>query len=163
VGDDTGELALHHPGLCEGYLDASGRISPLPTSDGFFRTGDSACRRADGNIVIGPRSSDLIIRGGRNIDHLRIERVLDACPGVVRAAVVGVPSAVPGEEDVVAVVEAEGDDTDLAALRRYARAQLAAGERPQRFVRVEHLPTTPDREVRRSALRSMIRDGAISS
>ena len=83
--------------------------------------------------------------------------------GVVRTAVVGVPSAVPGEEDVVAVVEAEGGDTDLAALRSYARAQLAAGERPQRYLRVERLPTTRDHEVRRSALRSMIREGAISS
>ena len=162
-GQDSGELALHHPGLCHGYLDASGRLTPVPTSDGYFRTGDSARRRADGNIVIGPRSFDLIIRGGRNIDHLRIERVLDGGPGVVRTAVVGLPSAVLGEEDIVAVVEAEGRDTDLAALRRFARAHLAAGERPQRFLRVERLPTTDDHEVRRSALRSMIRDGGISS
>jgi acyl-CoA synthetase (AMP-forming)/AMP-acid ligase II len=162
-GDDAGELALHHPGLCHGYLDTSGRVTPLPTNDGFFSTGDSARRRADGNLVIGSRSSDLIIRGGRNVDHLRIERVLDGCPGVVRTAVVGVPSAVPGEEDVVAVVEAEGGDTDLVALRSYARAQLAAGERPQRYLRVERLPTTRDHEVRRAALRSMISEGAISS
>lgn len=161
--DGPGELELHHPGLCHGYLDASGRLCPPPTNDGWFATGDMARRDDDGNFVVEARASDLIIRGGRNIDHRRIERVLDACPGVARTAVVGAPSAVPGEEDVCAVVETDGADTDLGAVRRYARDHLAPGERPQRYLEVDRLPMSHDLEVRRASLRSMIRNGEIAS
>lgn len=161
-GDEPGDLEIAHPGLCHGYLDRTGQLKPPPTRDGFLSTGDVATVRDDGNYVIEGRASDLIIRGGRNVDHLRIERLIEPCAGVTRVAVVGAPSAVEGEEDVCAVVELDRLVTDLATVRGFVRSALAPNDRPQRILQVGRLPTTPDLEVRRSTLRAMIRQGVVN-
>ena len=61
-------------------------------------------RDADGYISIIGRSKDLIITGGLNVYPKEIEEVIDAMPGVVESAVVGVPHPDFGEAVIAAVV-----------------------------------------------------------
>ena len=65
------------------------------TADGWFRTGDVGEWVADGEAkdylrLVG-RAKDLIISGGLNVYPKEIEERLDALPGVVESAVIGVP------------------------------------------------------------------------
>ena len=72
---------------------------------GTWRTGDLASIRPDGALELDGRADALILRGGRNIDPVRIEHALEDHPAVRRAAVFGVPNrAIAGEQDIWAVV-----------------------------------------------------------
>jgi len=63
---------------------------PEAIRDGWFRTGDLACRDADGFYYIVDRSEDLVIRGGFNVYPREIEELLMTHPAVSLVAVVGV-------------------------------------------------------------------------
>jgi malonyl-CoA/methylmalonyl-CoA synthetase len=78
--------------------------------------------------------------------------VLEQQPGVLRAAVVGVPSSRWGEE-VVAFVIASGDQAlDPDRVRTAARQQLAAYKCPKRVIVCDAFPVNHMGKVRRDQL-----------
>ncbi|MEQ1787248.1 MAG: fatty acid--CoA ligase family protein, partial [Acidimicrobiales bacterium] len=103
---------------------------------GELHTGDLGFLDEGGYLHLRDRKSLLIIRGGANVYPAEVERVLLEAPGVVAAAVLGVPDERLGER-VVAVVEGHPDDDEL---RAHCLAHLAAYKVPERFVRVAALP-----------------------
>ena len=60
-------------------------------ADGFFITGDLGKIDARGYVHIVGRGKDLIITGGYNVYPKEVETEIDAMPGVVESAVIGVP------------------------------------------------------------------------
>ena len=60
-------------------------------ADGFFITGDLGKIDERGYVHIVGRGKDLIITGGFNVYPKEIEIEIDAIPGVVESAVIGVP------------------------------------------------------------------------
>lgn len=147
-----GELALSclSPAAMLGTLE-SGR---LRRSVGWISTGDLAVRRPDGNLVATGRADGVIVRGGRRIDPAPIEAALSVCPGVECVAVVGLPSRLQGELDIVAAVVG---DVGLTELQRFARRVLGPGSLPQRFTRVESIPLTADGFPMRASLARRLR------
>jgi malonyl-CoA/methylmalonyl-CoA synthetase len=84
--------------------------------------------------------------------------VLDACPGVVESAVIGVPDDDFGEV-VVAVVVGSTDSReplDEAALRAACRQQLASFKVPKRVIVVEELPRNAMGKVEKTRLRQAL-------
>src|SRR5256885_13602558 len=73
----------------------------------WYHTGDLGKRDADGYIYLLDRKKELIISGGANIYPREVEEVLLLHPGVLEAAVIGVPDRLWGEL-VGAVVKRRG-------------------------------------------------------
>src|SRR5690606_4301441 len=74
--------------------------------DGFFITGDLGRIDADGYVHIVGRDKDLIITGGYNVYPVEVEQIIDALPGVIESAVIGVPHPDFGEGVTAVVVRA---------------------------------------------------------
>src|SRR5262249_18547909 len=117
----------------------------------WLDTGDLASQDGDGRLRLHGRADHTILRGARRVDPTLIESALEAHEAVDRAAVTGVPSRVPGEQDVVALVVARAP-TSPADPRRPVRHRLGAQLTPQRVTFVDELPWTPDGAIRRHLL-----------
>ena len=61
------------PTLCLGYWDDDAANERLFTADGWMRMGDLATIDADGYLTVVGRTSDVIIRGGKNISAAQVE------------------------------------------------------------------------------------------
>jgi len=123
---------------------------------GIFATGDRAVIGSDGSIQLLGRLTELIVRGGQNIDPVAIEQHLEAHPSVRSACVLGIASRVAGEEDIVAMVEPEpGQQIDPVLVRRHCLSTLGAARTPSRIV-VGELPRTSDGSVRRGEVRTSV-------
>jgi malonyl-CoA/methylmalonyl-CoA synthetase len=150
---EIGEIEIKGPSVFRGYWRMPERQSDF-TADGFFRTGDVGRQDAEGRVWITGRAKDLIISGGFNVYPKEIELVLDASPGVIESAVIGVPHHDFGEA-VVAVVIGEGEEARLIAA---ARESLAPYKSPKRIVFVGALPRNAMGKVQKAVLRETYRD-----
>ncbi|WP_163364686.1 AMP-binding enzyme, partial [Escherichia coli] len=72
----------------------------------------------------------IVIRGGENIYSSEVEDVLYAFPGVMDAALIGVPHKILGEEPVAVVHMAPGASATEAELQGFVRERLAAFKVP---------------------------------
>jgi acyl-CoA synthetase (AMP-forming)/AMP-acid ligase II len=148
---DGGELVVRTPAMSAGYADGDD-LSDRLTPDGWFRTGDVGRVDEDGFVWIEGRVSDMINRGGLKVFPAEVEEVLRMAPGVVDAAVVGVPDARLGEVPWAFVVVAPGDSLDLAAVQATCRQHLAPYKLPVRVELVASLPTNEVGKVLRREL-----------
>jgi long-chain acyl-CoA synthetase len=89
---------------------------------------------------------------------LEVERVLEEHPGVVSAAVVGVPDRFAGERIVAFVVPAPGAGPDAGELRAHCARSLAPYKLPDRYRAVAELPLAASGEVRKAMLRQLAID-----
>ena len=93
------------------------------TADGYFRTGDMGELLPNGYLRIVGRAKDLIITGGLNVYPKEIEERIDALPGVVESAVIGVPDADFGEAVAAIVVAKPGHALDRERRDRGAQGR----------------------------------------
>jgi O-succinylbenzoic acid--CoA ligase len=143
-----GAIAVRGPGLMTGYV---GR-PPLPRG-ALHATGDVGALRPDGRLVVLARRTDLIVTGGENVSPAAVEVALTAVPGVVEAAVFGVPDPRWGERVAAVVVLAPG--ADLGRCLEAASARLPPHARPRLAVEADaSLPRTTKGEVDRAAARA---------
>jgi len=105
---------------------------------GRLRTGDIGTVD-DGEVRVHDRRKLMIVRGGANVYPAEVERTLQAIPGVVAAAVVGVPDERLGARVAAVVQTAEPDTPDAALLTERCRAALARYKVPERW----HLTAAP--------------------
>ncbi|HMJ75262.1 MAG TPA: AMP-binding protein [Iamia sp.] len=123
---------------------------------GELHTGDLGFLDDEGYLHLRDRTSLLIIRGGANVYPAEVERVLLAHPGVVGAAVLGVPDERLGERVVAVVEPVAGEEIDLDALRGHCLAHLARYKVPERFVVVGGLPRNAMGKVVRTRLPDLL-------
>ena len=106
-----------------------------------------------GYLVINGRGSDLIITGGFNVYPKEIEEKIDAMPGVVESAVVGLPHADFGEA-VTAIVVAQKDAAlDAAKMIAELKTGLAGFKVPKAIHFVDELPRNAMGKVQKKVLR----------
>ena len=131
------------------------RRRPRPNSarDGFFITGDLGMIDADGYVHIVGRAKDLIISGGFNVYPKEIESEIDAIPGVVESAVIGVPHPDFGEGVTAVVVLAPGAQLTEADVLAALEGRLARYKAPKRVIFVDALPRNAMGKVQKAALR----------
>lgn len=101
--------------------------------DGRLHTGDVGVVD-DGELFVRGRRTSLILRGGANVYPAEVERVLLAFPGVVGAAVIGVPDERLGQRVAAAVELGPGVTVDEATLESHCRAALARYKVPERWL-----------------------------
>jgi acyl-CoA synthetase (AMP-forming)/AMP-acid ligase II len=122
--------------------------------NGWLHTGDIGYMDEDGFFYIVDRKNDMLISGGFNVYPREVEDVLLAFPGVVEAAVVGLPDERWGDRVVAAVSGREG--LDVAALMEFARANLAAYKRPKAIEIWPELPKSGANKILRRVVRDRI-------
>jgi fatty acid CoA ligase FadD36 len=136
-GETVGQLQVQGPTLFSGYLNLPEKTAEVLTEDGWYRTGDVAVVDADGmHRIVGRESVDLIKSGGYRIGAGEIETVLLGHPGIVEAAVVGVPDDDLGQR-IVAYVVGDVVEDDVIG---FVAQQLSVHKRPREVRRVDALP-----------------------
>jgi len=142
VAQGEGELVVHIDGSAECF-DQYWR-KPERFRDevvrGWYFTGDTARRDADGDYEITGRIKNLIRSGAESIHPEEVERALAAHPDVRDAAVFGLPDPVWGE--VVAALVVPARPLAAADIDAWFRAQpdVADHKRPRRVAFVEVIP-----------------------
>ncbi|MGH9067134.1 MAG: AMP-binding protein, partial [Acidimicrobiales bacterium] len=152
-----GEVLLRRPGAPRRHYLKDPDATAAAFVDGWLRTGDVGWLDGEGALHLVDRSKDVIICGGLNVSSVEVENVLYEHPGVVEAAVVGVPHEVLGQDVAAAVVVAAPvSPRDLQAL---ARRRLAEHQVPHRIAFVESLPRTESGKVRKRELLGLFEGG----
>ena len=86
-----GEILVRGYSLMLEYYKKPKETAESYTVDGWFKTGDSGVRLADGYIRFLGRYKDMLKVGGENVDPMEIEGLLLTHPQVYQVAVVGLP------------------------------------------------------------------------
>jgi non-ribosomal peptide synthetase component E (peptide arylation enzyme) len=163
-----GELVARGPCVFTGYYRSEEENKDIFTKDGYYKMGDLGKIDEQGNIYITGRKKDIIQRGGEGIIPAEIENLLHQLPGIVRAAVVGMPDTRLGEKACAFVVlkpEATlAFDEMVWALREKGASVLLL---PERLEIVTELPRTTVGKVDKKALISkitqkLIEEGALT-
>ncbi len=149
-----GMIEVRGPNVFKGYWRMPEKTAEEIRPDGFFITGDLGTIGPDGYVSIVGRGKDLIITGGLNVYPIEVEEKIDALPGVVESAVVGLPHPDFGEA-VTAVVATGGRPAPAeAAVLAALEIDLAAFKRPKRVIFVDELPRNAMGKVQKAALRA---------
>ena len=151
---EIGELWIAGPMVVPGYWSDSLATANEFTA-GFWHSGDIGSVDAQGFVRIFDRKKDMLNRGGFKVYSVEVENVLMAWPGVVEAAVIGVPCPVLGER-VHAVVHARATDADEASLRAHCAERLADYKVPERIrFSAEPLPRNANGKLMKRLLRAL--------
>ncbi|HEX7273413.1 MAG TPA: malonyl-CoA synthase [Casimicrobiaceae bacterium] len=149
----VGAIEVKGPNVFSGYWRMAEKTSENFTADGYFRTGDLGEWMEGGYLRIAGRAKDLIISGGLNVYPKEIEDRIDAMPGVVETAVIGVPDPDLGEAVTAVVVAAAGhaltEDSVVASLKD----EIAGFKVPKRVYFVSDLPRNAMGKVQKNLLR----------
>ena len=113
------------PGQFRGYYNDP-EAEATRMAGGVYRSGDLAYRDGAGYVYFAGRLGDWMRVDGENLGTAPIERVLMRYPGVVEAAVYGIPDAV-GDRVMAALVLPAGTAFDPSAFRAFLSGQSDLG------------------------------------
>jgi malonyl-CoA/methylmalonyl-CoA synthetase len=153
AASDVGGIEVKGPNVFAGYWRMPDRTREEFTDDGYFRTGDVGEFLPNGHLRIVGRAKDLIISGGLNVYPKEIEEKIDALPGVVESAVIGVPDADFGEAVAAIVVARPGEALTEAGVIEALRCEIARFKVPKRVHFVVELPRNAMGKVQKNLLR----------
>jgi len=151
---EIGELYARNGMLVSGY-HRNDDATRDAMRDGFFSVGDLARVDADGFYYLESRKHDMVISGGVNIYPAEIEERLHNHPGILEAAVIGVPDPEWGESLAAFVVARAGAALTESEVVQWCRDALADYKRPKRVVFLDELPRNPTGKVLKRDLRGL--------
>ena len=172
----VGNIQVRGENVFVGYWQMPEKTKEEFTANGFFKTGDMGRMSRDGYVTIVGRSKDVVITGGLNVYPKEIEELIDALPGVLESAVIGVPHPDFGEAVTAVVVRKTpvaspvgADDTGRppgrkcpaegtlllgeASVIAALKGQLANFKIPKRVVFATELPRNAMGKVQKNILR----------
>jgi malonyl-CoA/methylmalonyl-CoA synthetase len=152
----VGHIHVKGDNVFVGYWGMPEKTKEEFTSDGWFKTGDMGSLSADGYVTISGRSKDLVITGGLNVYPKEIEELIDAMPGVVESAVIGLPHPDFGEAVTAVVVRqknVEGKALTESGIIAAIKDKLANFKVPKWVYLVDELPRNTMGKVQKNILR----------
>jgi malonyl-CoA/methylmalonyl-CoA synthetase len=152
----VGSIQVKGENVFVGYWGMPEKTKEEFTADGFFKTGDMGCWDADFYVTISGRSKDLVITGGLNVYPKEIEELIDAMPGVVESAVIGLPHPDFGEAVSAVVVRqknAAGAALTESGIITAIKDRLANFKVPKWVYLVDELPRNAMGKVQKNILR----------
>jgi acyl-CoA synthetase (AMP-forming)/AMP-acid ligase II len=157
--DENGELLVRHAGpdprrgFFSGYLKDE-KATEEAWRDGWFHTGDSVRRGADGALHFVDRLRNIIRRAGENIAALEVEAALAGHPAIAQVAVIAVPDAVRDEEVMACVVLKDASRTRETAvsIQDWCLERLSYFKAPGHVAFLDALPTTATNKVQKAKL-----------
>ncbi len=150
--DKVGMIEVKGPNVFKGYWRMPEKTAAEFKADGFFITGDLGKVDPRGYVHIVGRGKDLIISGGFNVYPKEVETEIDALPGVVESAVIGLPHADFGEAVTAVVVGGQNAPAE-AAIVADLEGRLAKFKCPKRVLFVDELPRNTMGKVQKNVLR----------
>ena len=151
-----GQPACRGPALALGYYNDDPANRKLFTHDGWMLMGD-AVRFEDGCLQVIGRTSDFIIRGGKNISAPAVEAQVVTHPAVSLAAAVATPDEVFGEKVAICVELHSGASLTLDELVKHLLGLGVSKEwLPEHFFVFDALPRASGGKVAKGELRAEI-------
>ncbi|XP_071076142.1 malonate--CoA ligase ACSF3, mitochondrial isoform X6 [Desmodus rotundus] len=138
--EKEGELLVRGPSVFREYWDKPEETRKAFTSDGWFKTGDTAVFKDGSYWIRGRTSVDIIKSGGYKVSALEVERLLLAHPSIKDVAVIGVPDMTWGQRVTAVVTLQEGHSLSHRELKEWARGVLAPYAVPSELLLVEEIP-----------------------
>lgn len=155
---EVGEIVYRGPTVMKGYYK-----NPEATAEafrgGWFHSGDLVRMDEEGFVYVVDRKKDMIISGGENIYPAEIENVLYTHPGILEAAVIGIPDATWGEAVMAVVVPKPGVQLTEEEVIAHCAGKLASYKKPRKVAFVEALPRNAAGKVLKRVLRETYRTG----
>jgi malonyl-CoA/methylmalonyl-CoA synthetase len=156
--DEIGMIEVKGPNVFKGYWRMPEKTKAEFRGDGFFITGDIGKIDTQGYVHILGRGKDLVISGGFNVYPKEIESEIDAMPGVIESAVIGVPHADFGEGVTAVVVCGKNAKIDENSVLTALDGRLAKFKMPKRVFVVDELPRNTMGKVQKNVLRETYKD-----
>ncbi|MDA9474536.1 malonyl-CoA synthase [Bradyrhizobium sp. CCBAU 65884] len=156
--EEIGMIEVKGPNVFKGYWRMPEKTKSEFRDDGFFITGDLGKIDGKGYVHILGRGKDLVISGGFNVYPKEIESEIDAMPGVIESAVIGVPHADFGEGVTAVLVCNKGADVTEAAVLNALDGRIAKFKMPKRVFVVDELPRNTMGKVQKNILRDTYKD-----
>jgi acyl-CoA synthetase len=151
-----GQPACRGPATSLGYLGGIGH-DELFTPDGWMRMGDICEIDADGYLRVTGRTSDFILRGGKNISASQVEDAVMTHPAIAIAAAVAMPDPVFGEKVCLYAELADSAAVDLPGLVEHLLALGVSKELlPERLIILDELPRSSGGKIAKGRLREDI-------
>ena len=150
---EIGMIEVKGPNVFKGYWRMPEKTAAEFRADGFFITGDLGKIDERGYVHIVGRGKDLVITGGFNVYPKEVEDEIDAIPGVIESAVIGVPHADFGEGVTAVVVREKGATIDEKGVQGALEQRLAKFKQPKRVIFVDDLPRNTMGKVQKNVLR----------
>jgi malonyl-CoA/methylmalonyl-CoA synthetase len=151
--DAIGMIEVKGPNVFKGYWRMPEKTKAEFRDDGFFITGDLGKIDARGYVHILGRGKDLVISGGFNVYPKEVESEIDALPGVIESAVIGVPHMDFGEGVTAVVVKDKSAPLDETAVMKALDGRLAKFKMPKKVIFVDDLPRNTMGKVQKNILR----------
>jgi len=148
----AGEICIRGPQVMAGYWHRPEETAKVMTADGFFKTGDVGVMDEQGYVKIVDRKKDMVLVSGFNVYPNEVEDVAVSHPGVLEAAVIGVPDAHSGEAVKLFVVRRDPELT-VADLAEFCKEQLTGYKRPKYIEFRDELPKSNVGKILRRELR----------
>ena len=147
-----GEICARGPQIMKGYWQRPEATANVMFGDGWLRTGDVGRFDEQGFLYIEDRLKDLIIVSGFNVYPSEIEDVVVGHPGIIEAAVVGVPDERSGEAVKLYAVKKDPELTERDLID-YCRERLTGYKIPRQVEFRDELPKTAVGKILKRALR----------
>ena len=155
---EIGMIEVKGPNVFKGYWRMPEKTAAEFRADGFFITGDLGKIDERGYVFIVGRDKDLVITGGFNVYPIEVETEIDALPGVVESAVIGVHHPDFGEGVTAVVVPKKEGAPDEKQVLAALEARLAKFKLPKRVLFVPELPRNAMGKVQKAELRKTYGD-----
>jgi crotonobetaine/carnitine-CoA ligase len=160
-----GEMVIRHSaetprrGAFSGYLK-NDEETEKAWRGGWFHTGDTVYRAADGMLHFVDRKKNIIRRSGENIAAAEVEALLLAHPRVAQAAVMAVKDEMREEEVLACIVPKDGPGNRAAAesIFRFCHERLAYFKAPGWIWFTDVLPTTGTQKIQKHAIFPSVAD-----
>jgi fatty-acyl-CoA synthase len=158
-GVSVGEIEVRGP-----WITGSYHRDPAPDRfhDGWLRTGDIGTIDDRGYFQITDRAKDVIKSGGEWISSVELENLLADCPGVLEAAVIGIPDEKWTERPLACVVVTDQAEADPAQLASYLAAKVARWQVPENWTFITEIPKTTVGKYDKKLLRTRFKAGELA-
>jgi long-chain acyl-CoA synthetase len=135
----VGEICIRGPQVMHGYLHQIEETKRV-LRNGRLHTGDTGYIDEDGYVFIVDRIKEMIISGGYKIYPRTIEELLYQYPGVLEAAVIGIPHPQRVQAPKIFIVLKEEAKLTESEIREYLRSHIAAYAMPHSIEFRDSLP-----------------------
>jgi acyl-CoA synthetase len=154
----TGQPGCIGPATCLGYWNDEAGNKKLYAPSGHMLMGDIVNIDADGYLSVVGRTSDFIIRGGKNISAPAVEEEVGTHPAVALVAAVAAPDKVFGEKVAVYVVPRQGMTVTLESITQHLLARGVTKEWfPEYLILVDELPVSSGGKTAKGDLKADIK------
>ena len=149
---EEGEVWVRGPQVMRGYWKRPEESRRVLTPDGWLRTGDIGMFDAEGFLRLLDRKKDLVIVSGFKVFPNEVEDIAMQNPGVLEAAVIGIPDARTGEAVKLFVVKRDATLT-AADVTDFLQTRLVNYKRPHIVEFRDRLPKSNIGKILRKELR----------